>query len=294
MSDNSSLSRKLASAGDLQSVVRTMKALAASSIGQYERSVLALADYTRTVELGLAACLARNESAPGLEVRIGASKVRDRRAVVFGSDQGLVGKFNETIADYALQALAGVVEPVRVWTVGERVQQRLCDSGLTPAGSFVVPASVSAIGPLVGQILLECAREPKHGVGVELRLFYNRPCIGASYESRSLCLLPLDAAWRRALLSQPWPSRSLPDVMGQEGTCLRALLREHLFISLFRACAESLASENASRLAAMERADKNIGELLGTLEQQSQRSRQNGIDEELFDVVSGFEALTGR
>ena len=52
-----SLRTKIGSAGDLQSVVRTMKALAASSIGQYEKSVLALGDYYRTVELGLGACL---------------------------------------------------------------------------------------------------------------------------------------------------------------------------------------------------------------------------------------------
>ena len=63
MSDTTaSLRRKISSAGDLQSVVRTMKALAASSIGQYEKSVRALADYYRTVELGLGACF--RESAP--------------------------------------------------------------------------------------------------------------------------------------------------------------------------------------------------------------------------------------
>jgi len=58
MSDTTeSLRRKISSAEDLQSVVRTMKAFAASSIGQYEKSVHALADYYRTVELGLGACL---------------------------------------------------------------------------------------------------------------------------------------------------------------------------------------------------------------------------------------------
>jgi len=65
-------------------------------------------------------------------------------------------------------------------------------------------------------------------------------------------------------------------------------------VTSFRACAESLASENASRLAAMERADKNIDELLEHLHRTSHRLRQSSIDEELFDVVSGFEALSGR
>ena len=67
MSDTTaSLRRKLKSAGDLQSVVRTMKTLAASSIGQYERSVRALADYYRTVELGLGACFRQSATASPL------------------------------------------------------------------------------------------------------------------------------------------------------------------------------------------------------------------------------------
>jgi len=75
---------------------------------------------------------------------------------------------------------------------------------------------------------------------------------------------------------------------------LLALIREYLFVSLFRACAESLASENASRLAAMQRADKNIDELLEDLNGTFYRLRQSGIDEELFDVISGFEALSNK
>ena len=81
-------------------------------------------------------------------------------------------------------------------------------------------------------------------------------------------------------------------MMGDGTATLRALIREYLFISLFRACAESLCSENASRLAAMQRADKNIDELLEDLNGTFHRLRQSGIDEELFDVVSGFEALS--
>ena len=70
MSDTTeSLRRKISSAGDLQSVVRTMKALAASSIGQYEKSVRALADYYRTVELGLGACFRENKPATAMVER---------------------------------------------------------------------------------------------------------------------------------------------------------------------------------------------------------------------------------
>ncbi len=126
---------------------------------------------------------------------------------------------------------------------------------------------------------------------VELHLFYNRPGDGAVYTPVAQRLLPLDDIWRRERADLSWPTGNLPEVLGGAAT-LRALLREYLFVSLFRACAESLASENASRLAAMQRADKNIDELLEDLNGTFHRLRQSGIDEELFDVISGFEALS--
>ena len=105
--------------------------------------------------------------------------------------------------------------------------------------------------------------------------------------------MPLDAQWQQGLAEVRWPTGNLPEAIpGVTGT-LRPLIREYLFISLFRACAESLASENASRLAAMERAERNIDELLENLNGTFHRLRQSGIDEELFDVISGFEALGG-
>ena len=121
--------------------------------------------------------------------------------------------------------------------------------------------------------------------------FTTVPRSGALYEPVSQRLLPLDAQWQQGLAGVRWPTKNPPQVMGIGSVTLRALIREYLFISLFRACAESLASENASRLAAMERADKNIDELLENLHGTFHRLRQRGIDEELFDVISGFEAL---
>jgi len=287
-----SLRRKIGSAGDLQSVVRTMKALAASNIGQYEQSVRALGHYYRSVELGLSICFRKNAAAP-----ITASTAHldegSVGAVVFGSDQGLVGRFNDVVADFALKALAELPGKHQVWTVGERVHGRLADAGLALAGLHAVPNSVQAITPLVGRILIESEAHQSQGEIGELHLFYNRPTSGAIYEPVQQRLLPLDETWRRKLVELPWPTGNLPEVMGDETATLRALIREYLFVSLFRACAESLASENASRLAAMQRADKNIDDLLEDLNGSFHRIRQSGIDAELFDVVSGFEALTG-
>jgi F-type H+-transporting ATPase subunit gamma len=213
-------------------------------------------------------------------------------AVVFGSDQGLVGQFNDVVADHAVKTLAALPGAPRVWAVGERVHARLEDAGLPLRGLFTVPNSVKAITPLVGRILVESEALRGRGEVAELHLFYNRPKTGAVYEPVRQRLLPLDENWRRKLAELPWPSKCLPEVMGGGTATLRALIREYLFVSLFRACAESLASENASRLAAMQRADKNIDELLEDLNGTFHRLRQSGIDEELFDVISGFEALS--
>ena len=90
------LRKKIDSASDLQSVVRTMKSLAASSIGQYERSVAALAEYFRAVEIGLGAAFRSASGSEAFSVPEGWS-TGEMRAVFFGSDQGLVGEFNETV-----------------------------------------------------------------------------------------------------------------------------------------------------------------------------------------------------
>jgi F-type H+-transporting ATPase subunit gamma len=292
MSDTTeSLRRKISSAGDLQSVVRTMKALAASSIGQYEKSVRALADYYRTVELGLGACFRENKSATGMVGRKAPTHAGAISAIVFGSDQGLVGQFNDVVADYAIKTLAALPGECRVWAVGERVHARLTDAGLPKVGLFTVPNSVQAITPLVGQIQIESEAHRDKDENAPLWVFHNRPLSGALYEPVSQRLLPLDAQWQQGLAKIHWPTTNLPEVMGGGTATLRALIREYLFISLFRACAESLASENASRRSAMERADKNINDLLEQLHGSFHQLRQSSIDEELFDVISGFEAL---
>ena len=285
------LRQKIDSAGDLQSVVRTMKALAASNIGQYENSVRALADYYRTVELGLFVCLQKSGPAAVILETKARTKERAIDAVVFGSDQGLVGQFNDVVADVAIEALAALPGTPQVWAVGERVHARLVDSGVVPEGLFAVPNSVKGISPLVGEILVRTEAHRSRDEGAQLHLFYNRPRSGAAYAPVSQRLLPLDETWRRNLAKLVWPTASLPEVVGSEAATLRALIGEYLFISLFRACAESLASENASRLAAMERADKNIDELLETFQRSFNRLRQSSIDEELFDVISGYESM---
>ena len=292
MSDTTaSLSRKIGTAGDLQSVVRTMKAVAASSITQYEHAVAALDDYYRTVQLGLVACL-REIGQPLAPAPVKRNDTRPLAAVVFGSDQGLVGQFNDVMATFVVKTLADLPGHKTVWTVGERIRARLTETDLALGHSFTLPGSIGAITPLIGQILTHIDAFRENDASAQICIFYNSPHAGATYSPACQRLLPLDEVWQRDLAAMAWPTHILPEVLNDVQATLLAFVREYLFVSLFRACAESLASENASRLAAMQRAEKNIDELLEDLNRSFHRLRQTGIDEELFDVISGFEALT--
>ncbi|PHV10567.1 F0F1 ATP synthase subunit gamma [Chitinimonas sp. BJB300] len=291
MSDTAaSLRHKITSAGDLESVVRTMKAMAASSIGQYENAVRSLDEYHRTVQLGLAACFRQNVSvSTKADIREKPGAVG---ALIFGSDQGLVGQFNELLAEFVFNKLTNLPGEKMVWVVGERIQSRLTETELNPISGFTLPISIKAITPLVRQLLIEMETQREKGKITQVFLFNNRPKSGSIYEPVCQRLLPLDNLWRQNLIATSWPTNNLPEVLKHQRKTLLAFVREYLFVSLFRACAESLASENASRLAAMQRAEKNITELQESLSKEFHRLRQRSIDEELFDVISGFEALT--
>ena len=282
------LSRKIAGAKDLGGVVRAMKALAASNIAQYEQSVASLDEYLKTIHLGLIACLheAHHSREPREKhaVMIGA--------IVFGSDQGLVGSFNEVVADFstkALRALPGKV--TRIWAVGERAQSLMVEAGLGSVTKLDVPSSLDGVTPLIGQILLEIETAREKNEVSQVRVFHNHPKVGSAYEPVGRQLLPLDMAWFDKLAATPWPSKIIPQVIDGAPSALDPFLRGYLFVLLFQACAESLASENASRLASMQRAEKNIDGMLDDLNRKFHQLRQEAIDEELFDVIAGFEAL---
>ncbi len=285
------LHQKIGKAKTLGSVVRTMKALAASNIRQYEEAVRALADYYHTIELGLSASLRGIDGHYSRFIKP-EKKTLLTIAVVFGSDQGLVGSFNDQLTDVVTHKLEELSGKSMILAVGERIQPRLTDAGHEPEELFTVAGSVNAIAFLVGDLLaaVEKIRE-KEGM-IQLYLFYNSPESGEIYHSLSKRLLPLDVTWELEIRRTVWPTKAIPEMLSGSDTVRWALVREYLFVSLFRACAESLASENASRLAAMQRAEKNIDDILEELSRLYNNRRQSGIDEELFDVVSGFNALS--
>ena len=139
-----SLKRRVHTAEDLHSLVRTMKAMAAVNIRQLEHAVESLADYRRTIELGLRVVLRQR----------GRSTVTSRTApqrtlgtIVFGSDQGMCGQLNDQIVASALGYVNGLPAPLDSRTtlaVGVRAATRLEDAG--EALETVLPVASSPSG----------------------------------------------------------------------------------------------------------------------------------------------------
>lgn len=285
------LKRRIRTAGDLRSLVRTMKALAAVSIRQYERAVESLADYNRTVEMGFQILLRERETS--LLKERGTKKCLG--AVVFGSDLGMCGQFNEQIATHALEEMKKLgCEPAdrACIVVGARATGYLEDGQQKVDKELAVPSSMSGITMTVQEInaiLSEWWMSKKIN---QLYLFYNSHKSGSQYHPHTVRLLPLDLKWLQDIKMRKWPTKVLPTFTMEWDKLFPLMVRQYVFVSLFQAAAESLASENASRLAAMQGAEKNIDEVLTELKLQFHQERQMAITDELLDIVAGFEALT--
>ncbi|HRQ40491.1 MAG TPA: F0F1 ATP synthase subunit gamma [Chloroflexota bacterium] len=292
--------RRIKNASDLYAIVRTMRALALTSIRQYERAVESLGDYYRTTELGLHVVLT-TAVREGYALPPAPRKPLAERGtgiIVFGSDQSMCGQFNEQIASYTAERLAHLGIPphnLHVIAIGSRVAPLLAEHGLPADELLSLPGSVAAITPIVQELLLESDQwqnPTTQPIIEQIYLFYNRLQSTVAYRPRMQRLLPINLRQLRHLEQQRWPSPVLPTFSMDWQPLFSALLREHLFVSLFRAFAESLASENAARLVSMQAAERNIEERLDELHRLYHHQRQDAITSELMDIISGFELLS--
>lgn len=287
-----SLSKRIATTEDLKSVVHTMKSLSAVSIRQYDQAVTALREYDRTIEMGFQVVLRSGHHA-SLQADPPDGRVA---AVVFGSDHGLCGGFNREVVHFAVEDLRErhrlASGDIRFLVAGARAASEIEAAGETVSRQFRMPGSVAGMTDTAQQILLEIDRCRQEEGVARVFLFHNLRQEAARTSPRGLQLLPLYGGWLRHLAERPWPSRALPTFTMDAASLFAALVRQHLFIALFRAGAESAASEHAMRLVAMQAAEHNIEDHLGEMTAEYRRKRQETITEELLDIVAGFEVLS--
>ena len=286
--------RRIKNTIELQSVVKIMKAISSANIHDYEMSVRSLAEYNTTIELGLQIILQNNK-------RLLTPKKLDEKgrlgAVVFGSEQGLCGKFNDIVARYALDKMAEMQhEERRILAVGGRVLARLEDVGQSVETHFSFSGDFQGITEVMGKVLARIDQWRLESNVNQIVLFYNRPIAGiaGSFSPQMAHLFPIDNRWFAGLAEKEWLSHCLPTYSMDTEMLFATLVREHLFFSLYRAFAESLASENSSRLSSMQAAERNIEEHLSKLLANYRKQRQEAISSELLDILTGYEALASK
>lgn len=284
------LSRRLETLTSIRGIVHTMKTISAINAVPYERAARSIEAYHRTVRRGLHAFVARTGP-----IALPAGEPAERIVVVFGSDHGLCGNYNALLAEKVKTELAPATADgarLRVLCVGARMHDALVGQGLRPESVLLPPASADGIGRLASSIVTkldDLAGGEPHRQRVTLA-FTQRAGRGA-HAPVLVPLLPLGEAFLSELAERPWRSRSLPDYSMPSAELFAALLRGHLFASVFRASAEAMVTENAARLALMQQAERSVDERLDEVKGQRRTVRQDEITTELLDVIIGFEAL---
>jgi F-type H+-transporting ATPase subunit gamma len=282
------LSSRMTSMRDIRGIVHTMKTLSVINAVPYEHAATAITSYHETVLMGLHAFL--SQVAP-LDPGPPANGVRS--FVVFGSDHGLCGNYNEVLASHLAERLKDDPGRRTILCVGAQMADALRDMGMPPDATVLPPASVDGIGRLANQLtqrLADICNDFAAGdMAVSLAFVMRDGAHGQRPEIADL--LPLDQDLVRELQGKPWNSRSLPSFSMPPTELFQALIRGHLFASLFRAAAEALVTENAARLAQMQQAEQSVDDRLEALDAEIRSLRQSEITTELLDVIIGFEAL---
>lgn len=282
------LSDALETTGDIQSIVRTMKSLSAVSIRQYERAEEALTDYARTIDLGMSAMLHERRAA-GLLLSGGDTGETGRDAlIVIGSDRGLCGRYNEVISRFAIDRLSG--KDTVLGILGVRAAARLEAAGCAADRLFPIPGSVDGFNAVVQSVIVAIDGWMSDQRVACVRLAHNRRDGQNTARPVLRQLLPIPQNYLDQLATTKWPARAVPFFRMEREALMSWLIRERLFVLLYRALAEALASEHATRLAAMQNAERNVQERREDLNARFRQKRQETITRELLDVVAGYEA----
>jgi F-type H+-transporting ATPase subunit gamma len=287
------LKRRIGSVEDLHAVVRTMKSLAAVNIHHYETASRSIAEYNRNVERGFQILL--RELPVPVQAEHNGKGESCCGVVVAGSRHGMCGQFNQQIASFTTDRLEarGIAKDKRmILTLGQRVTSRLAERGQKIERRLSMAGSLSELKATMLEVLLTVERWRESGAVDRILLFYNKPQSRATYEPQETTLFPVSMSRLARLKSRPWPSKVIPIFTMDFSDLFAELTRQVFFVAVYSCLVESLTSENAARLAAMQAAESNIEDRLEELNSEYHRRRQSAITVELLDIVGGFEALS--
>jgi F-type H+-transporting ATPase subunit gamma len=220
--------------------------------------------------------------------------------VVVTSDRGLCGGFNSNVNRYTerfYKANASKYEKIEAIFIGKKGAEYFKRRDLKAAEVILNLARVISFD-LASGVAKQCMSAYKDGGYDEIRFIYNEFKSAIAQNLTDETILPVDlsknsfsseeaSAKQKNMFSKDMLFEPKPEDMLDE------LLEQHFAVQVFRCMAESICSEHAARMTAMENATKNAKEMIESLTLHYNKARQAAITKELIEICSGAEAVNG-
>ena len=294
MASLKALRGRINSVKSTRKITSAMKMVAASKLKRAQTQAEAARPYAERMQRMLAALAQSAQGSPTApRMLVGTGKDQVQLLVVVTADRGLAGAFNTNVgraARAAIQRLEGEGKTVKVITVGRKGRdylKREYASRLVGEYSFagkkrVEFADVDEVAARITQML-------EAGEFDVCTVIYNRFVSVISQVPTESRMIPLSIESGEAAPADK--NQAQYEFEPDEETILAALLPRNMAIQLFRALIESGAGEQGARMAAMDNATRNAGEMINKLTLNYNRTRQANITRELIEIISGAEAL---
>jgi len=287
-----SLNKRIKSTADLRDIVSTMKLLSSVSIGPYEKALSSLKKYGKTLESAFLGLILNEKdiTPPSLP----KDKSFKTIAILIGTDNGLVGKFNRDVINYANSYFKthGYEQDGLIYLcIGKRINGLMSAHKNLIAASYPISNSLKEIASIASEILKKTDEIIQKQKVKQVLIFYNHRESGQPQKTDKRQLIPLPKNTFMSLKQKRWEGKNFPLVTADKDALFSALSHEFLTVTLTGALTASLAAEHYARMMNMQQAEKNIDESLETMNLEYQQARQTAITDELIDIVSGAESM---
>ena len=285
------LKKRIASVKSTQKITKAMKMVAAAKLRRAQESAEKGRPYSEKMNniiLNLSSGISDKENAPKLLSGSGNDKVH--LCVVMTSDRGLCGGFNSNIIKKAKSYFAKLAEDgkdLKIITVGSKGNDQLkraYGDKIIANISFKESKHANYFdAEKVGKMVIEKFGAEEFDV---CTIFYNQFKNVITQIPQAQQIIPLNVE-----NSEDDKSEDSYEFEPDEDEILSNLLPKNISTQIFKAMLENSASEQGSRMSAMDNATRNAGEMVDKLTIEYNRSRQAAITKELIEIISGAESL---
>ena len=285
------LKKRISSVKSTQKITKAMKMVAAAKLRRAQESAekgRPYSDKMNNIILNLSNGISDIDNAPKLLSGTGEDKVH--LCVVMTSDRGLCGGFNTNIIKKAklyFQKILDEGKTLKIITVGTKGYdqlKRLYGDKIIERISFKESKNINYFdADKVGKIVIEKFEKKEFDV---CAIFYNQFKNVITQIPQEQQIIPLNTSEKEENSSE-----DNYEFEPEEDEILSNLLPKNISTQIFKAMLENSASEQGSRMSAMDNATRNAGEMVDKLTIEYNRSRQAAITKELIEIISGAESL---